>query len=135
MSLPPIHPILVHFTVALVPLSLFSDIIGRMMRRDSLHQAAWWMLLYASVVTPLTVIAGLVWFNNMGRPDERLMLIHLYLGTALAIVLPPLTIWRLQQYRRHAVPTKVYLLVAGIIVVVLTLQGHLGGILTFAATG
>jgi len=52
------HPILVNFTAALLPLSFLSDVLGRMLRRQSLHNAGWWLLLYAVLITPLTVAAG-----------------------------------------------------------------------------
>lgn len=53
MELPPLHPILVNFTAALVPASFVSDVLGRFLRRESLRSAAWWMLLYAAIITPL----------------------------------------------------------------------------------
>src|SRR5438045_2678361 len=36
LELPLLHPILVHFTAALVPASLVSDVLGRLLRRQSL---------------------------------------------------------------------------------------------------
>lgn len=54
----PLHPILVNFTAALVPASLLSDVLGRVLKRDTLLHAGWWMLLYAAAVTPLTALAG-----------------------------------------------------------------------------
>ena len=61
-----IHPILVNFTAALVPASVGSDIVGRMLRKASLHTAAWWMLVYAAAITPLTVFAGWWWKQKVG---------------------------------------------------------------------
>jgi plastocyanin len=36
-----IHPILVNFTAALLPLAFLSDVVGRLLQRQSLHNAAW----------------------------------------------------------------------------------------------
>jgi hypothetical protein len=40
-----IHPILVNFTAALLPLALLSDLLERISGRQSLHNAAWWIVL------------------------------------------------------------------------------------------
>ena len=134
MFIPPLHPILVHFTAALVPASLISDLAGRFLRRESLYHAAWWMLLYAAVITPLASIAGWLWFDAMNRPGDLAMRTHLYLGTALAIALLPLMLWRLRLHRRQAVPTGIYLFVTGVLVAAVAVQGHLGGMLTFGGS-
>jgi uncharacterized membrane protein len=47
-----VHPVLVHFTTALLPASFFSDAVGKYSSRCSLNQAAFWMLLYAAIATP-----------------------------------------------------------------------------------
>ncbi len=56
-----LHPILVNFTAALLPLALFSDLLGLWLKRPSLHNAAAWMVLYAAIITPLTGAAGWWW--------------------------------------------------------------------------
>src|SRR6476646_10797974 len=56
-----LHPILVNFTAALLPLALLSDLLGRWLKRSSLHSAAAWMVLYAAIITPLTGAAGWWW--------------------------------------------------------------------------
>jgi uncharacterized membrane protein len=53
-----LHPILVNFTAALVPVSVASDFLGWLVEADSLRQTAWWTLFYTTVVTPFTAITG-----------------------------------------------------------------------------
>lgn len=129
--LPPVHPILVNFTAALVPAAFISDVLGRLLRRPSLNTAAWWMLLYAAIITPLTVIAGWVWLRQIGSVDLREMTIHKWLGTGLAIVFFLIVWWRWRYYRREQPPGWSYLLCLGLVVAALTVQGHLGGLVTF----
>jgi hypothetical protein len=43
------------FTTALLPVS-FADVLGKFTDRYSLTPAAWWMLLYGAIATPLTAL-------------------------------------------------------------------------------
>lgn len=131
MDLPPLHPILVNFTAALVPVSVASDVLGRMLRRRSLHATGWWTLLYAALATPFTALAGWLWLRSMGDMDHPGMAVHQWLGTALAAGLAPLVLWRGWLYRKDAVPPVTYLVVAGVLLAALVYQGHLGGTMSF----
>lgn len=130
-TLPPLHPILVNFTAALVPASLLSDVLGRVLKRESLRSAAWWMLLYAAAITPLTVAAGWYWLDDMGGMDHREMDVHKWLGSALAVVFILLAAWRGRIHARGDAPGALYLAATGLVVAALTLQGHLGGMMSF----
>jgi uncharacterized membrane protein len=121
-----LHPILVNFTAALVPVSVFSDFAGRLIRSEALRQTAWWTLFYAAVVTPFTAITG--WLFWM--PDDNGaagMTIHKWLGTGLAVLLFGLFAWRWQFHRRQQWPTAAYFVLGAVFVVALAYQGHLGG--------
>ncbi len=129
---PPLHPILVNFTAALLPASLVSDVLGRLLRRQSLTAAGWWMLLYAALITPFTALAGWFWLRQMSGMDMPPMTIHKWLGTALAAMFLALTFWRWRiQRRAEGAPSGLYLVCAAIVVGALTLQGHLGGKMSF----
>ena len=67
-----LHPILVNFTAALVPVSVASDFIGRFIQSESFRHTAWWTLFYATAFTPLTVITGCPLDNN----GVRTQLLH-----------------------------------------------------------
>jgi uncharacterized membrane protein len=134
MSLPPLHPILVNFTAALVPVSVASDVLGRILRRRSLHVVGWWTLLYAAVVTPFTALAGWLWVRSMGDMDMPQMTVHKWLGTLLAVVFVGLVFWRWHiHHHEDGVPSWLYLMCAAVVVVALVLQGHLGGSMSFGA--
>ena len=134
MQLPPLHPILVNFTAALVPASLISDVLGRLLRKQSLTCAGWWMLFYAAVVTPFTVLAGWLWLRQMGGMVMPEMAIHKWLGTALAVVFVAMVFWRWRIHRRaERGPSWTYLICAALVVAALTVQGHLGGSMSFGS--
>lgn len=121
-----LHPILVNFTAALIPVSIGSDILANYFKNESLRDTAWWTLLYATLITPFTAIAG--WLFWM--PDDVGVLgmtIHKWLGTSLAVLLIGLFLWRLKFYRERRWVTLGYLIVGILFVAALVVQGHLGG--------
>jgi uncharacterized membrane protein len=121
-----LHPVLVNFTAALVPVSVVSDLAGRFLKNESLRQTAWWTLVYAVLVTPFTAFTGwLFWMP--GDNDASGMVIHKWLGTALGVLLVAVFAWRWHFHRRQQSPTWAYFMVAGAFVLALAYQGHLGG--------
>ena len=132
-QLPPLHPILVNFTAALVPTSLLSDLLGRLTRKESLASAGWWMLLFAAVLTPFTALAGWLWLRQMPGMDIRPMWIHQWLGTALAVALVPFALWRGRLHVRSRPASTAYLTATAVLTAALVVQGHLGGIMSFGA--
>ena len=127
-----VHPILVNFTAALIPASVGSDVAVRLLRNASLHTAAWWMLVYAAAITPLTALAGWWWKQRVGDTlSPELILRHERLGFGLVFAFLALAIWRYAAYRKQEAPGMPYLLFGGALVVVLVIQGTLGGAMLF----
>jgi uncharacterized membrane protein len=133
MQLPPLHPILVNFTAAFVPASIVTDGLGRLLRRSSLTVSAWWMLVYAALITPFTAAAGWFWMRSFGDMDHWQMGIHKWLGTGMVFVLIMLAGWRWRYYRRTESPSRAYLIFAGVVVAALVVQADLGGSMSFGA--
>lgn len=127
-----IHPILVNFTAALVPISFACDVLGRALRRQSPTNAGWWTILFAACITPLTGLAGLMWKRSVAdMAPADLLRVHQWLGITLAIALIVLAVWRGRYHSRALAPSIGYLAVAFIAVVALVYQGSLGGAMLF----
>ncbi|HJT24718.1 MAG TPA: DUF2231 domain-containing protein [bacterium] len=121
-----LHPIFVNFTAALVPISIATDFAARFLKRESLRSTAWWTLLFATAITPLTAVSGwLFWMADDNGVSG--MTIHKWLGTGLAVLLVLLFMWRYRLNQKRQWATLPYLLVGAIFVIALTIQGHLGG--------
>jgi uncharacterized membrane protein len=121
-----LHPILVNFTAALVPVSVLSDFVGRFRNDETLRHTAWWTLVCAVAVTPFTALAG--WLFWM--PDDNGVLgmtVHRWLGTSLAVLLFGLFAWRFQLQRQQRWATAPYLVAGVLFIGALIVQGTLGG--------
>ena len=55
----PMHPIFVHFTIALTSASLVFDALGFFLNKPSLMAAGGWTLIGSAVMTLLTISTGL----------------------------------------------------------------------------
>lgn len=123
-----LHPILVNFTAALLPLALLSDLLGRFFKRSTLHSTAAWMVLYAAIITPLTGLAGWWWKSQTaGALPANLIIVHQWFGTSLVVVFAGLAAWRWRMQK----PTIAYLVCTSIVVLALIYQGSLGGAMVF----
>jgi uncharacterized membrane protein len=137
LPLPPfswqnIHPILVNFTAALIPASVLSDLLGKLLRRESLQHAAWWTLLYAALVTPLTALAGWFWKRSIEAAlSADVIAVHQWLGISLAFAFPVLVIWRWRFHWRGESPGLAYFVTAVLTLLTLMYQGHIGGSMAF----
>ena len=129
----PLHPILVNFTAALVPVSVLSDWLGKLARKTSLASAGFWAIVYAATVTPATAFAGWWWMRSMADMDHPQMIFHQWLGISLAVLLPPLATWRARAFRGGTPATWGYLAAATTIVAAIVVQGHLGGTMSFGS--
>jgi uncharacterized membrane protein/plastocyanin len=126
------HPILVNFTAALLPLALLSDILGRIFHRRSFHHAAWWMVLYAAVITPFTAAAG--WWLKLTEGSTlpaRLIAVHEWLGSTVVVLFAIVAVWRWSVHKRDTSPSFAYLTFTTIVVLAVVYQGSLGGRMVF----
>ena len=127
-----VHPVLVHFTTALFPVSFVSDAAGRYLKRSSLTDGAWWMLFFGALATPLTALAGWLWAaqNGAASGGDPMLATHRLLGLALVPAFAAMAIWRGRLFILSRTPGLVYLFVAALVIVGLLYQGYLGGLMT-----
>jgi plastocyanin/uncharacterized membrane protein len=127
-----LHPILVNFTAALLPLAFLSDLLGLTFKRQSLHNAAAWMVLYEALLTPLTVAAGWWWKHQAaGNLPQKMITVHQWLGSAAALLFIILAVWRWSIHKRGGCPSIAYLALSAAAVGALIYQGSLGGAMVF----
>jgi len=130
----PFHPLLVHFPVALLPVSVACDVLGRCTSRAPFSHATWWTLLFATLASPLTAASGWVWLNDMDGMTGTTIAVHKWLGTALPVLLIALTVWRYRLQATERVAPVGYLVAATAVLLAMIVQGHLGATMTFGSS-
>lgn len=130
----PIHPLLVHFPIALLLLSVAADLVAFFTDVQSLRDTAWWALLGAAVGGAFTVLAGLYDMRRADLTEEVHVRVHTHMkvGLTLLAALIGLTLWRLKIYTSpDPAPGWGYLAAALFAVGLTALQGWLGGELVY----
>lgn len=130
----PLHPIFVHFTIALTASSLAFDGLGRVLGVTSLGDAAWWTLAAALPATLGAVVSGVTSRRRlpMEEADARSWLrAHMALGPVFLGLLVTVAFWRGAAWADGAPASWGYLAALGVVVAVMTVQGYLGGELVY----
>ena len=95
------HPMLVHFTVALLTISALLYLAGLVLKKPNLLVVARWNLWIGALVTILTVIAGFDAYNSIPHdgPLHAAMTDHKNWALITASVFGVLALWALFKHR------------------------------------
>jgi uncharacterized membrane protein len=130
----PMHPIFVHFTIALTSASLVFDALGFFLNKTSLTNAGGWALLGSAVMTLMTISTGLT--SSTRAPVEEgearsFLRAHMALGLIFFGLLVAVTFWRTWLWQRGQGVSWLYLISLAAVSLVMSLQGYLGGELVY----
>lgn len=130
----PMHPIFVHFTIALTASSLAFDALGFFLGVASLTATGGWTLVSAAVMTLMTISSGLT--SSTRAPVEEgearsFLRAHMALGLVFYGVLLAITLWRLSLWQQGLNVSWLYLAAMAVVLLVMTMQGYLGGELVY----
>lgn len=130
----PFHPIFVHFSIALTAASLAFDLASIVLDLDSLATAGWWALAASALATPGTIITGLV--SRLRLPMEEgparsYLRAHMALGPIFFGALLVMVVWRAELWEQADALPWTYLAAMAGLVVLMTVQGYLGGELVY----
>ena len=125
-----IHPILVHFTIALFSIAIVLDVVGVLAKKPEYHFAAWLNLLLAGIFTLATVAAGMT-AEVYARPTVQahwVLETHKILAFSVLALLAILVPWRAALRGRFPRRGAILFMVLGILGVGLTAgAGYYGG--------
>lgn len=91
-----IHPIVVHFVIAMVLFAVFCDVLGALTRNTRLFEVGWWNLFFATLSIFIAVLFGQV-EAGLAEPYAAVrstLNIHTLLGWSLSAILAAVTAWR-----------------------------------------
>jgi uncharacterized membrane protein len=139
MSIPPIHPALVHLPIGLVVLSAVMDLCARASKheplRATLRAAGFWSLVAGLIGGVLAIAAGYIDMHRAALTPEthEFVDLHLTIGWVLAGALAFLTAWRWLIWHRGQMTINTSYLVAAMLVLGITLfQSWYGGQMVYA---
>lgn len=84
--MPPIHPALVHFPIALIIFSVVAEFLGILLRNRSLLAAALWSLMGGVIMTAAAIAAGYYDMNRASLTEEVDGYVHLHLRIGWVIL-------------------------------------------------
>jgi uncharacterized membrane protein len=130
----PMHPIFVHFTIALTSASLVFDALGFFFTKASLTAAGGWTLVGSTVMTLMTISTGLT--SSTRAPIEEgearsFLRAHMALGLIFFGLLVAITLWRVSLWQNGSGVSWLYLISLAPVSLVMSMQGYLGGELVY----
>lgn len=130
----PLHPILVHFPIALLCVSVLFDLIGATLSRDSFHEGALWLLGLGLMGGIAAAIVGGMAEEAAEKAGiaESLIETHETWAQITLGIMALLLLSRLLLRNRFSTRTlAAYLVVATMGLIALVATGHTGGDLVY----
>jgi uncharacterized membrane protein len=125
----PIHPVAIHFIIAMVFFSFFCDVVGYFARNHRLYEVSFWNLVVASVSTLIAVPFG-QFEAGIAQPYEAVkstLNLHAVIGWSLSAILVAFTAWRFVIRNRNPIKlSPLYLGAATVLVCAVFFQMTLG---------
>ena len=135
MALDEIHPLIIHFPIALLSVGFLCDLLSYILQNKSLAHAGWWNFIFGVVSSVCALITGLI-TDLSSKPslvDEPFPVHenHASLQIFVVCIFLALMIWRINL--RGSLPANsrnavIYLGVLGVAVAILFYGSHLGAV-------
>lgn len=90
------HPIVVHFVIAMILFSVLCDGIGYFTRNSRLYEVSWWNLFFATISIFVAIILG-QFEAGLAEPyaaAEPTLNLHTLIGWSLSGIISAFTAWR-----------------------------------------
>jgi uncharacterized membrane protein len=125
----PIHPIVVHFIIAMVLFSFCCDVIGYFTRNARFFEVSFWNLLVAAVSIFVAILFGQfeAGLANSYAASQSTLNLHTITGWSLSVILVAIVAWRFVIRNRN--PLRIppaYLGIATVLSLLVCFQTYLG---------
>jgi len=129
-----IHPLFVHFPIALLLTSFACFLLGSVFKKDELLVTGKWALYFGTLAAILTVLTGLQAERGVshGGGTHEIMIVHKYIGFVVLGLSLILTIWINRS--KANIPTKGrmgFLIGSALLALIVTQGADLGGRMVF----
>jgi uncharacterized membrane protein len=130
------HPVIIHFPIALFITSVVFELLGLWRKQPVLAAVAYYNLIGAAITIPFAIATGLgAWrWQLEGATLKGNLRLHFICALTSALLIFLLS-WMRSRLRAKGVPPRIaYFIVTVVALMVITLTGHLGGILSGVET-
>lgn len=129
-----IHPIVVHFVIAMVLFAVCCDVVGFFTKNARLYEVGWWNLVFATISIFIAVIFGQL-EAGLAEPypaSISTLNLHTVLGWSLSGILAGVTGWRyvIRSQNKPQLPIP-YLAFSILLLVLVLVQTYLGDLLVW----
>src|SRR5438552_15359247 len=126
------HPVIIHFPIALFIASIVFEVMAAWRSQPVLATVAYYNLLGAAFTIPFAIATGLgAWdWQLEGAAIRDNLRLHMICGLTSALLILFLTWMRSRLRSKGRSPSVAYWAVTLIALLMITLTGHLGGILS-----
>lgn len=131
------HPLFVHFTVALLTISVvlftLTKVVTNWRLEDQWLATAYWNLWIGVAISMVTVIAGFIAFNSVEHdtPSHIAMLDHRLWALLTFALFFVMAIWAVIQYRSEKNPTTLFICILLVGLLMLSSTAWRGGELVY----
>lgn len=133
-SMDNLHPLFVHYPIALFTAFLLAEFLGVVLKNEGLKSAASYTLYFGSIAALVTVLAGFQAASTVEHNEvvHAIMARHMALGLVVLIIATVLSLWRLYVRRRFSPGAQLlHLILALILTVVIAFGADLGGLMVY----
>ncbi len=133
-EMPNIHPMLVHFPIALLNGFLLMEVLGFIFRKDDFRVAARWMLYLGTLGALVAVLAGLRAEATLSHTDaiHELLLRHKSFGITVLVLSVILSLWRIVREKRFKGGERVAHIILGAVMLAVMVHGaDMGGLMVY----
>jgi uncharacterized membrane protein len=129
IQLQEMHPALVHFPIALLPLAVAADAVGTLTENSAAFSFGQKAICIAALGAVAAAVTGLVAGEevNVKGPSRDMLMTHRNLNFIATVLVTGMALWRL----KHAKPSAAYLGVGAAGVGVIAYTAYLGGKLVY----
>jgi len=130
------HPVIVHFPIALFIASVVFDILAIWRKQPILATVSYFNLIGAAITIPLAIASGLgAWqWQLEGATLKGNLQLHLICALTSAALIVGLCLKRSRVQAKSRSPSASYFVVVALAFVMITITGHLGGIVSGVET-
>jgi len=124
-----IHPIIVHFVIAMVLFAFVCDVIGYVTGKTGLFEVSWWNMFVATIAIFVAIIFG-QFEAGLAQPYDLVKSVlnyHTLIGWSLSGIIAAITAWRYVLRSRNPEKLPIHYMAAGfILTLIVGLQVYLG---------